>query len=747
MAGRALVKGEISDVARYIAERRCHRGVPTVFVNGEPLHFGAVLFRDAPYGPPSDRYAAPSLAATAPPIVMVYGHFEVPDEERIEQTIGWLERVFDAHPDALGACHIGLSPSRDWVRTHGDEMTVYDRPVSWERARVAEPSWASAVWRDDAAAYVRRTVERVHARFDGRVILYQVGAGACCENNPVGNPYTGSHTGSWYCGDFSGPMIEWFRRWLRHRYSSDVQRLRGAWSDERVTFETARPPSREERLGTEWFALRSPHRAQTADFYHALSEAVEACALAWAGAVKAGSGRASLTAAPLGSILDTGLNAATIHQLGHQAFRRALASDDLDMFQAPASYMRRDPGRGDTTPGIPLGTLRMAGKLWLRDMDTRTSLIEFGQPGTSAQTARLWVNPATVAQDVEVLKRDAGFSILKGGAAWWHEINEGMFAHRDHHRIVAELERIGRAAVHVDRTPAPGLAVFVDELSNYRLASSNRLIASMNYEARQRHWAHAGVASEVYHIHDTSRDDLPDHRLLLVTNAFVLADEQADALVELARRRRATLVWLMAPGVWTERGFDLQRVSRITGFPLRAAAVEGLPQIRLHQSDHPWSRPMRSDGSPLRCFGAGPLGEDDCGAQGVGPMMYVDPTGRPDITVLGTLELLNEPGLAVREDDGYTAVYCAAPYLHRALIARIAADSGVHRYILSDDLVHVSEELLLIHTKEPGPRQVSWHKRADHVVELFTGAEVGRHIDSWTFQTDQPYQTRLFLCR
>jgi hypothetical protein len=132
----------------------------------------------------------------------------------------------------------------------------------------------------------------------------------------------------------------------------------------------------------------------------------------------------SLTASPIGALLDTGLNSQMAIALSKCSFVEARRSDCLDFLQSPASYAYRDLGEGDTSAMIPLGTVRLAGKAWLRDFDSRTSLVR--EQHLHHPVARLWRFPENPWQDVQTLLRDAAYSIVKGGAWWWHEINPPM---------------------------------------------------------------------------------------------------------------------------------------------------------------------------------------------------------------------------------------------------------------------------------------------------------------------------------
>jgi len=714
---------------KYVAQVRTYRGAPTIFVNDRPIHGGFVGTRGGSHFLAADPEGVVPLSYNGTDYQMVFigpgGAFDV---GKLETDMA---QLFAENPQALGGIVLGLRPNREWVGAYPDEMPVAAWPIDWLTDDRPDASWASEVWRRDSVAAVESIAGRLHEAFRGRVILYQIGAGRCGENGPQ------IHI------DFSKPMLRHLRAWLRKRYNNDVEQLRRYWSDPDVTFETTAPPDHEERLGAEWFSLRSPFRRRTADYYAACAERVERNALLWAEAVKRATNNEALTATPAASVLDTGLHMDAHGHLNKNTVAGYLASPHLDMVESPASYAYRDLGRGDTTFLQPMGSVQLAGKMQLRDFDTRTSLTAW--KGEEFPKCRLWKPPDDAWGDVQVLVRDTAYSLMKSGAFWRHELEQDMYSLPEHIACARRLQAVGRGAVHADRRMVPGgLAVFVHTESNFPISSSNRLVPTMNYEARQFQWAHAGMASNIFCLEDADHPDMPPPKVVMVTNGFAMSTEQADAVKALARKSRAALVWLMAPGVQTPNGFDLDHTSKITGFRIRALDVEALPRITMTPGDHPWSRITWPHERPVASFGGGPFDYDDMGARGIGPTFYADVTDDPEAVVLGELDSINQPGLVTRECDGYTSVYCAAPYLHKALLRQIGKDSGAHIYLDTDDLVHAAPELILVNARRTGVKDFHWPEKAQVVMDLYAGQTVAESTDRWSLEMKK-YETRFIF--
>lgn len=741
-------------LGRIVTRLGMYRGAPTIFVNGQPIHGGFVGTRGGSHLLAAKPEGIAPLSYKNVDYQMIFigpdGAYDTAGMERD------FTEIFEKHPRALGGLVLGMRPTRDWIAANPGEMPVAAWPIDWMTDPRPDASWASEVWRRDSVKAVEHIAGRLHGLFGGRIIFYQVGAGRCGENGPQ------------IFIDFSLPMLRELRAWLRKRYHDDVEQLRKSWSDPRVTFETAAPPDHVERLSTEWFSLRSPFHRRTADYFLVCAECVARNGLLWAEAVKRATKGEALSATPAARNLDTGLHMDAHGHLPHNEVSLNLASPHLDLVESPASYAYRDLGRGDTTTLQPMGSVQLAGKMQLRDYDDRTHLTAW--KGEEFPKCRLWEPPKDAWGDEQMMLRNTAYSLIKNGAFWWHELEKDMFRLPSHVRTVKRLQAVGRGAVLTDRRMAKnGLAIFVHTESNFLLSSSNRLIFAMNYEARQLQWAHAGMASNIFCLEDAGHPDLPSPKVIMVTNGFAMTTAQAEAVKALARRNRATVVWLMAPGVLTPDGFDLEHTRRITGFKIRALDVETLPRITMTpggvrrggsllaanveaklpdgtpiQGGHPWSYVRWDAEMPKASFGGGPFDYDDAGARGIGPTFYVDVEGDPDVHVLGELDSINQPGLVTREMDGYTSVYCAAPYLHKALLRQIGKDGGAHLYLETDDLVHASRELLVANARREGNKEFRWPRKVEVVLDLFRGKAVAEDTDRWALKMKK-YETRFLF--
>ena len=705
-------------MAKYRSWVATHNGAPALFVNGEPRFLNAPYFAKAPYE---------TFAAAETGIYLVHdGAFGVAEDGTpdISSVRTKAEEVFAKEPDALIIVRTFPPAPRWWLDRHPDEELRFDCDTSEYPgyAGYRDVSWASDVWLDAVCGWYEEWCRQLHERFDGQVIGQQFGMGSNGENNPIGAP---TNDGRWFCGDFSAPMLNYFRSWLRNRHETD-EALKAAWEDDAVTLDTASVPDRVERLRTDWFTFRSPRRAHAADYYQAFAERIEVCVIAICEAIKRGANGECIAGSHLGGLLDNGFHGYIYHQACIDMVRRALEHPAVDTFTSPASYENRDPG-GDASSMMPTGSMALHGKLIFQDQDTRTCVLPEGY----RENFILGDIAADIPETLGVLKRDFAHMLIRGYGLWWHAMVKGMYDHPEISAGIAKLSQIGKESLNHPRGTAEGAAIIVDEESVFHQACTNRLFYSMLYYQRQYYWGRSGVAWDVFLHNDLGHPEMPEHKLYYFLNTFYLTDEEIAVIERKVKKDNAIVVWTYAPGIQSPDGLSLERVERLTGFRLKALDVQALPRIIFTDLEHPFIRyepPSQGDrymhGSRQPMFiGVGPMGNDER-ERGIGPVIYVDD---PEATVLGELDCLLEPGFCVKEMDGWTSVFCAAPMLNQYVLRNIARAAGLHVYSEGDDVVLPGRTYLMVHAKTAGEKVVCLPQPTD-VYECYDDRLIGRGI-------------------
>jgi len=702
-------------MATYKAGLRRYGGVATVFVNDRPIH-GLM---------PCDDSIEP-LACTKAGVYLVNTSGQVKDGKLVEGSIvdetgvnttrseKIIDEVLKRDPDALIA--LGSCPEAPWKwsENHPEEMHAFAPGEPGIRKQDVVPpydaSFASVKWRNKVSEVYEEFSRRIHLKYDGRVIMHVFGAGNCEEWNPYGVP---DCHGRWWAEDFSPAMHNYFRTWLRKRYEDNIDALRKAWSNSQITFETASVPTRAERLCSDWFTFRHPKIRHVTDYLHAYTDAIADDIIAFADAIKRGTNGETLVCTHSGGFLDNGLHAYLYNQTAANTLRRVERHPHVDIFTCPISFLNRRPG-GSPGPMMPTGSLRLHNKMYLHDEDSR---FHTGKDFLSENNVlySLFGLPRNEEESVAVMKRNVGRDILNGWSLWWHDCLNENYMHDPLPTVATRLVEIGRTAVNLERGFIPDMAVVADERASFSQQCANRLLYPLLYAQRVEDFCHAGISWDAFEAGDLLDPNFPSSKLILMLNLFELEPKQINAIREKLSGSGAVVVWFVAPGIQGPEGFDFDAVQELTGFRVRALDAECNPRVTLTNYDHPITSGLGSVQAP-HSIGTGVLANDE--REGIyGPIFYINDSGAMN---LGMLDGLYQPGLAVKELDGWTSVYSVAPRLSRQLLRNLAKIANIHSYLDTEDMVCVSPELILIHGVGKGTRNLTLPQAAD-VIDLWTG--------------------------
>lgn len=713
----------------YRSALRSYGGVPTIFVNDAPVSSMMMMYEGRTFM--KSVYPGMYLIHEPPPAVRADDASISPQwRERIE----W---VLEKEPDALLALYTFPWAKKAWAAEHPDDLQLFEPEVEASGLVAPEhraPSFASKSWRESFVEYYEKFARLVHETYGGRVVMQNFGSGSCGEWNPWGAP---DFYGRWFLEDLSPAMHDHFRRWLRERYHDEVSELRYAWSDPKVKFETVTVPGRQERLQSDWFTFRDPRKRKVADYYQAYADAIGDAVMAFGSTIKRVTNNEVIVSSHCGGMLDNGLHAFFYHQTQVNSLRRVIRSGAIDCFAGPVSYIGRKAG-GSPSPMVPAGSLRLHGKTRLQDQDTRTCVQVDLTKVVGNSFLTFFGVPQTMPESVAVLKRDVGRSIIAGASIWWHDLPKGNYDHPEIEAVLARLTEIGRVVLHLERGLIPDMIAFADELSVFHQQCANRLLYSLIYAQRVETFSHAGISWEIFEQGDFTEPNLPDSKLVLMLNPFLLTREEIAAIRAKLAGSGRTVVWFVAPGIQSPAGFDLEAVQALTGFRVRAFDAEANPRVSLTNYNHPITKGLGSMQAP-HCFGTGFLGNDE--REGIyGPILYIDD---PEAEVLGVVDALYKPGLAVKAMDGWTSIYSCAPRLSRPLLRNLAKFVGMHNYLDTEDMIAVTPELILLHGVGVGKRTLRFPTARD-VVDLWTGETLARSVVECSVDMAE-YDTKLIF--
>lgn len=712
-----------------------HNGTPTPCVNGQPV-FASYLWAPAPTvdgypaAPQTQHYAAAGIHLHAFDVGVGRewcgpgpgrpGHF---DFSTVERRFG---HILDADPDARFHLRVQLeiSPREHWWHA----LYPHEREID-SAGNATTQSFASRLWRSQANDFLTQLVEHlIEVGVAGRIFAYQTGAG---------------HTGEWVkgltsmrtpCGDYSEPMRQHFRAWLRQRYNDDQEAFRDAWQDGRVRFDLAEVPPPEANWDTTHWTFRDPRREQPIiDYYRCLGELCGELVCEFNRTVKQVAGQRSLTGAFYGYLLELAWNAgffnegpdspyATSQRSGHLGLEHVLRSPYVDFLVSPYSYgFRGVGGHGPAMP--PSESLRLHGKIYIYEEDTRTHL---------APKLAGFGRARSLDDSVAVLKRNMAEIVTRGQGVWWNvgASHVDPVAEPAFRPLLRQFQQLGTFALELDRQPAAQVAVILDDESFLYEGIDNALdLAAIT---KQRLWGlpRIGAPADYYMLRDLLEDRLPPYRLYIFLNPWRLDDERREQLATQLRREQRVALWIYGAGYINTKP-AITNAEEVTGFGMGIGEHPWGPQMHLLDFDHPITQGLPEDftwGTDAR----------------LAPLFHIDD---PEARILGQVVHSQGrclPGFGVKELGSWRSVYSAVPNLPAAILRGVARYAGVHLYSEAGDVLYATPQLLAVHTGGGGRRTFRLPHPVEAVYDLFDRQLVAENASSFDMQLP-PRSTALWF--
>jgi len=503
--------------------------------------------------------------------------------------------------------------------------------------------------------------------------------------------------------DYSAPAKAAFRSWLRRRYENE-EHLQEAWRDPQAKFPSAQPPSpREVAAAAKGDFLDLSRGSRVADWWRFLSDLTADTIEHYARIVKRESQGDWLCGAFYGYVVQ--FHEPRIVTAGHLAIDRLTRSPDLDYFFSPALYSHRSlkPGGYSTFMSL-VDTYHLHGKLWCNENDLRTFRV-LDVPNVKAdQIDRRQTPEETIA----LLRRQLGCVLARGCGHSYFDMSGGWY---DDPRLAAEIRTqvaVADRALRADRSSASEIAVVIDPDAFTGQAFLTRVntwlilgqIASLGS---------MGTPFDLVTLRDM--EHLPPRKLWVFLNLFNPTTEQIDRIQRRLREDRAMGLFVYAPGYQA----GPEAMYRLTGM-----------QVVADDKRRPVNVTVPGDGSLVDrevTYGTrSPIGPASFGEGEISPTFHVEDH---QAEVLGFDAATERPALCVKEMDGWTSCYSAAPCVAPSVLRALAKRAGVHVYIDEDAVVYANGSLVSVTVVDPGRRTIRLPRPAT-VEDGFTGQMLAR---------------------
>jgi hypothetical protein len=606
-----------------------------------------------------------------------------------------LRAFLSADPDAYLIAMTNLRPPEWWMTAHPTEYVHYartDKIVEGDDAgnsRRASP--ASQVWREESAAAWRALVKYIEKQPWGKRVIGW---------HPCYGIYGEWHYfGSWssQMPDTGEAMTRTFRAWLGKKYGSD-EALRKAWNDPRATLATAAVPGVGPRQDGSLLGIRDPQReSQVMDYYRCQQRVVADCLETFGQVVKEETVGRCLYGAYYGYFFEVPPQT----QGGHLEIERLLSSKVMDYFAAPYGYEWRLMGQ-DGRLRSPAEAFRLGGKVHMVEADTRTHLHSRNEYG----------RVQNLGESLAAIRREFSTALTESTALWFCDFgpndNGGWY---DDPAIMKEISRLYALAQELIRQPrqrTAEVALVCDPGSAYGLSDGEGMSTAyhlINDFATELY--HTGAPFDTIYLSQLLkmpsqnsplpqagegpgvRAELSRYKLLIFLNTLIVDDGQVAQIRQLQQASGPAMLWLWLPGLVSGGRLSAEHASRLTGFDLELLRTH-LPG-RMEITDGPLAAALRT--------GSGQRFIIDNGAP-FGPALAARDGERMGFAQ-GTRHCL------LASKAGGRQTFLGVPFAPRQLLAAILEAAGVHRYNSNlEDVVRGDSLLLVVHTKDGGPRNI-----------------------------------------
>ena len=308
-----------------------------------------------------------------------------------------------------------------------------------------------------------------------------------------------------------------------------------------------------------------------------------------------------------------------------------------------------------------------------------------------------------------VQKRSTWLPLLRRAGLWYYDfgVQKGLGWWDNPHYLetVQDIKKLAEQRLLAPaKTEADVLYVWIQDAFYY--LKPGWLPISMNVLDHSAEQAmRAGASGAHVYDFDLSRIDFTPYRAVVFMNVYAVTDAQKQFIRERVAQNGRTLVWNYLTGFTNGKRLSLDFVSELSGMSLqRTETPELAQQVRFLQPDYTYK------------FDAL-----------IAPAVIInDPKREPSAR-------LAEGGVVViarRKFATYTSVLCALPLKGTDGFRAILRQAGCHIYNDANDFTYTNNGLLLLHTKDGGPRTI--HLRSGKNLSLTIPPSSAYLVDSQT---------------
>lgn len=581
-------------------------------------------------------------------------------------------------------------PGHWWLKRFPQDLTV----TYHGSTRPSFPTFASQQWQRAAARALHNVISYLEEKYSDRIFAYVPGGGPCGEWFHWFTYWLESNQDP---DDYSEPMRRGFAEYLADLYQGNIEALNHSWHTTFGSFDEITLPTPKQRTTPLWGSLRDPYRERfVLDFYQYYNGLVADVLIQWSKAAKEATKFQKLVFVFYGYQWVSSARH-SLARSGHLDLARILQCDFIDGIVAPYIYDCRKLGGVVSSQTVP-GSVRQGKKLLINELDLVT------------HRGQGWMYPAkqpsTAQETVEIMKRDLAYSLAQGAACWFMDLHGGMF---DDPELIAGLRQVREVGEELwlkVGEPQGEVAVILHEQASLYFGEGEPFLAPLFNLFKVWELERMGLPF-VDLVLSSLADHPKDYKVYIIPNAVFLSDEERRLIKERCCTKGNTVIWCYAAGVLDREHFSIALMEELTGMRLGYTMEPGELTVSLTNEVHPYLEGL----SPGLTYGT--KGSYLCPEEireqtllniypeqfSIAPRIWVTDDA---VTVLGTIEDLRKPGLAVKRMPGWISVFSAAPMIPKEILRNIAKAAGCHVYTEFPGQLMAAENLVGFYAHKTG---------------------------------------------
>ncbi len=663
-------------------------------LNGEPKPL--FLWRSMPQNS-LDRFYNRSQTGLNVHQILMYPVCIKPDKNLWQNDFTFLDQqiraLLNIDPAALIFVGPDLRPNLDWRKKYPEDCLL---TAQGKRGPV---SFASQRYWDDTKEYMQKLIAHVQAQpYSHNVIGYMPMTCGIMDSGLGGvedNVWQADRS-KLTMGDFNPQAIKAYQAWLRNKYKT-LEKLRQAWHNSTITFETASPVMAELSASGDGNSLfRNPETQQPAiDYYEFLPALLGDFNRRLCKLVKDETQNRALVMIHYGYNIThlRALNAiGARNQNGNWDFAEVMRDKNVDIFLGAPDYAYRLAGNSYNIY-FPIASMRLNNKAYIADGDYRTWI----------SGPKLFGRHRSFQETDACIKRDMGTWLAANSGTWLADMSEstsgrsgvGWFEHPQARQLIKEINRQFQTAISKNTKSTAQIAVFISletprfEDLYYTPAIYDSLVVNLIWQELNR----LGAPYDIYLMSDLEDHSLPqDYRLAIFVNSFAVNAKQRAGLDKLKADKR-TLLWFYAPG-YVEMGINrsVRNINKLIGIKVKAKVKSELMTLKIDNLDNPLTKGLTGITFGVKEFANKQVANLHPAV--ISPVFQVDDSSAtalghyPDGTV----------AFAVKDFAAWRSIYSAVPAMNLQLLRKIAETSGVHIYCKDNIVFQANSHYIMLHS-------------------------------------------------